>query len=261
MDENKPAKSKKEFKPAIAKPADFEPELIWKTGKRKGKARCIGWSKQAGRQCGLSSLPGKSVCRYHGGLSPSGKNSPSYKHGRNVRYKSALERQKALSEHYQASIEDEAILTLVPEIALTDARILELLEERTAFTSDMKKAIKLAHESHRDMCLSYDEGDLIAGEQAKKQLGESLEQAMELMESGRGADKREDELILRRQKLVETQTRRDTASNETILLTHALGALAHFAGEVLNIVREQARPDDARKIIESVKIVTSKYIE
>ena len=82
-------------------------------------------------KCGAKTKSGKPCvkdpmqngrCYWHGGPTPKGIASPNFKHGRYS--KSIPER---LSERYQESIKDPEILALREEVALTDARLTDLL--------------------------------------------------------------------------------------------------------------------------------------
>lgn len=46
-----------------------------------GPRRCAAKSKQSGRRCRQIAAPGKSVCRFHGGKSLSGRAHPAYTDG------------------------------------------------------------------------------------------------------------------------------------------------------------------------------------
>lgn len=75
-----------------------------------------------GDRCGRPVVPGREVCRYHGGLTPRGAALPQYKHGR---YSKSLP--SRLASQFLESINDENLLVLDDEIALVDTRIHELL--------------------------------------------------------------------------------------------------------------------------------------
>lgn len=65
------------------------------------------------------------VCYHHGGKTPRGIASPHYKHGRHTPWANILP--KHLTEAFDASFTDPKLLSLRKDIALTDARITELL--------------------------------------------------------------------------------------------------------------------------------------
>jgi len=84
--------------------------------------RCSARSKGSGDQCRLPALPGRTVCRFHGGKSPRGVASPSFKHGRYSRSLTGT-----LAARYHEATTDPELLSVRDEIALLDARISEVL--------------------------------------------------------------------------------------------------------------------------------------
>lgn len=84
--------------------------------------QCQAKAKSTGEQCKRRAVSGKRVCTVHGGLTPSGVASPNFKHGRYSRHLPSR-----LTSRYQESLTDENLLELREEIALTDARLSDLL--------------------------------------------------------------------------------------------------------------------------------------
>lgn len=78
--------------------------------------------KTNGEPCKAQAITGKRVCRVHGGMTPSGLASPHYKTGR---YSKSLPAR--LAGHYAEAQSDAALLELRDEVALTDARLADLL--------------------------------------------------------------------------------------------------------------------------------------
>lgn len=85
-------------------------------------AQCTAKSKQSGERCKKSAVVGYDVCEIHGGKTPRGVASPHYKHGR---YSKDLP--SRLAERYVEAIADEDLLALNDEIAVTTARIGDLM--------------------------------------------------------------------------------------------------------------------------------------
>ena len=80
-------------------------------------------------------------CRMHGGKTPGGVASPSFKTGRYSKYLPSR-----LTERYQAALDDRELLVLRDEIALVDARISDLLQraetgDSAEFWEDLQKTI------------------------------------------------------------------------------------------------------------------------
>ena len=85
--------------------------------------RCKAKSKQSGVQCKKWAVPGFDVCHIHGGKTPVGIAATTLKNGRYSKHLPAR-----LAEKYEASLKDPALLELKNEIALTDARLEDLLK-------------------------------------------------------------------------------------------------------------------------------------
>lgn len=87
-----------------------------------GRTRCKAILR-TGRRCRLPTVRGTQVCHKHGGLTPRGIASPHFKHGRYSKYMPV-----GLAEAYRRAIHDPDLLILSSEIALLDARTLEILQ-------------------------------------------------------------------------------------------------------------------------------------
>lgn len=86
--------------------------------------KCNAKAKHTGKTCRRWAIPGKTKCKFHGGASLSGIAHPNFKHGKYSRYLPAR-----LSERYQNARTDKDLLSLRDDIAVTEARISELLEK------------------------------------------------------------------------------------------------------------------------------------
>lgn len=84
--------------------------------------RCKALAKSTRERCRQAVVPGKKVCHYHGGKTPGGIASPHYKTGRYSKYLPSRMRAR-----YEEAKADPDLLELRSEIALTDARISELV--------------------------------------------------------------------------------------------------------------------------------------
>jgi hypothetical protein len=87
------------------------------------KTICHATSRR-GVQCKKTVVHGMKVCRFHGGNTPKGINSPHYKHGR---YSKHLPTK--LKERYETALKDPDLLSLRNDIAVTESRLTELLEK------------------------------------------------------------------------------------------------------------------------------------
>ena len=85
-----------------------------------GKRRSDGWP------CESPYIKKNGLCRIHGGNVRSGVNHPHFKHGRTSGVLASLP--KRFKDAYMASLTDDDLLSLRSDIALSDARVNELLE-------------------------------------------------------------------------------------------------------------------------------------
>lgn len=92
-----------------------------------GPKQCGAKNKPGARhpRCRSTSLGPAGRCRMHNGWARSGVNAPNFKHGR---HSQLLKDITSLSPHYERALADPDLLRLDGEIALTDARIGDLLE-------------------------------------------------------------------------------------------------------------------------------------
>jgi len=108
----------------IPKPKDFKPEVVFKEGKRVGKARCQAWSSRQGRQCRNLVVVGRNVCKNHGGMSPAGIEHGRYKHGRYAKNVPTN-----LKQRLEELSESPELMGMQSEIVLLQVRIDELLSQ------------------------------------------------------------------------------------------------------------------------------------
>jgi hypothetical protein len=84
--------------------------------------RCTAQSKRSGEQCKRRPAIGRTVCAMHGGKSPAGPASATFKDGRYSRILPA----RLLARYHEAS-QDQELLALRSEVALIDARLGDVL--------------------------------------------------------------------------------------------------------------------------------------
>lgn len=90
----------------------------------KGKV-CNAKSKRDGQPCRNIAVNGSDKCRMHGGKSPKGIASPSFKTGETSKYAYLPKR---LSEKVETFLNDPALVELKENIAILDARLSELYQ-------------------------------------------------------------------------------------------------------------------------------------
>lgn len=115
----------KKGKKRIPKPEDFKPVKDFpKDHKFYGKPRCQAWNGNQGRQCMALAMVrySKDKCRVHGGKSPAGMDSPSFKTGKHSKYLAI--RHLGAYEEFRNNPEK---LNQQDEIALVDTRIADLM--------------------------------------------------------------------------------------------------------------------------------------
>lgn len=88
-----------------------------------GNNQCTAKSKRTGERCKQTAMHGSNVCYMHGGKSPKGIASATYKHGRYSRYTRAN-----ITEKLDRLLADPDILQLHDEIRLVTLRIDEKLD-------------------------------------------------------------------------------------------------------------------------------------
>jgi hypothetical protein len=96
--------------------------------------RCNAKSKQTGERCRVWAVPGRAVCRFHGGL---GGRPPV--HGR---YSKVLTNMKA---KYESALEDDRVMDLRETLAVLDTALMEMMEmaEEGASPQSWKRAGEL----------------------------------------------------------------------------------------------------------------------
>jgi hypothetical protein len=85
--------------------------------------RCKAKAKQRQAQCRLPAVPGMEVCRFHGGKTPRGPASATFRTGRYSKFVPS----RMLAD-YQAAATDPKLMELRGDIATVDARIIDLLK-------------------------------------------------------------------------------------------------------------------------------------
>ena len=120
--------------------------------------RCCAKSKSTQKRCGRSVVPGRRVCRYHGGLG-----GGTVKHGR---YAKGLGR---FREAYQSALNDPSLLDLRETIALLDVTVQKAVERAASCDSPQFRTAAL--ELYEKAMRSLGSED---GVQALNELGELL---------------------------------------------------------------------------------------
>lgn len=157
-------------------------------------AQCTAKSKQSGVQCKRHAKIGKKVCKIHGGDSLEGFASPNFKHGK---YGNSMP--VRLVQRYEEALSNPDLLSLNDEIALMEARIVELIEGLdTGGIGEIWKNLKKSQKTFQD---ALNKGDYFGMQEAFKTISETIQQ-------GAGEQERWNSLqnaIFARQRLVESE--------------------------------------------------------
>src|SRR5918999_1579701 len=106
---------------------------------------CGAKTKHDGTPCERSPIRGRTRCRLHGGKTPV---VPACKQYRSGRYSTYLP--ERLRERYEQAEGDAKLLSLKSEVALTDARLIDLLARvDTGESGQLWATLKKAHEEFK----------------------------------------------------------------------------------------------------------------
>jgi len=184
--------------------------------------QCTAKAKGSGERCRNHALPGSTKCRMHGGSSLAGVASPRFKTGRYSRHLPTR-----LAARYAEALSDPELLGLRDEIALTQVRQVELLEQ-------LDSGLSLAR--WRAAQSAY--GDLMVAMHTRDSAG--LQQAMIALEDAFGIRvtdddavwEREIELSEHRRRLVESEHRRLAAMQQMISAEQGMALIARLTDTV-----------------------------
>jgi len=214
-------KKPKNFKPIVRFPDDHP---RW-----PGRPRCQGWSVTNQAQCEKTPLKGRKWCKTHGGNNAQGAASGKFKHGR---YSKALSGSKTLADLYHENLERENQLSLADEIAITDSRLQELFGQSALLTVDMLKELAEIKELQLALSQSVSDLDMVGVAVNLKALGKRIDLAITRAQQKLGFDKREDQLVERRRRLSETDSRRQIQMAQTVTLAQLVATFANFGFEI-----------------------------
>ena len=175
--------------------------------------QCQAKAKSTGEQCKRRAVAGKLVSTVHGGLTPGGIASASYKHGRYSKYLPAR-----LAGRYEEAAADPDLLVLRQDIALVDARLADLL-----------KRVDKGESGHlwRDLKVTWEK--LEAATDDKDARTEALRMIRELIKRGASDSATWSEIhgtIDQRRKLVESERKRLVEMQQVITAERAMVMLS-----------------------------------
>jgi len=188
--------------------------------------QCTARSKRTGERCRAQAVAGRTVCYHHGGRSPAGPASPSFKHGRYSRFLPAR-----LQERYQEAVADGELLALREDIALLDARLAEVLGR-----VDSGESSRVWQELQR----AY--AELRAARGSPERMAAALTELGQLIESGLADYAAWDDvrsLLDQRRRLVESERRRLVEMQQMLTAEQAMTLLAAVTDTVRRHVTDR----------------------
>jgi hypothetical protein len=180
--------------------------------------RC-GAKKRNGDPCQQWPVKGRRRCRMHGGKTPLGASAGRYIHGRYSKFLPTR-----LFAAYQDAVTDPKLIELRRDIALTDARIGDLLQRvDTGESGAIWRQAQLAMAGFR---LAQAKGDV---EGMQRAIGR-VEQLVTHGHTDYAAWDEVIALIEQRRKLVESEQKRVTMATEVLTVERAMTMLAQVVG-------------------------------
>jgi hypothetical protein len=185
-------------------------------------AKC-GAKNRSGGRCKQPGNGAGGRCKWHGGATPVGVAAPAWKHGRHSKYLPTR-----LAERYQDGLRDPNLNSLRSEMALTDARIVDLLHAlgESGNTRRWKDA--------RTKLDAFKAGAQ-KGRSASAAVRVALQELDDLIDAGLSESTTWDDLrewLDLRRKLSESETKREKDLMQLIPVTQVHAIMAVFLTEV-----------------------------
>lgn len=191
--------------------------------------QCTATVYKTQQQCRRRAVEGRNVCQVHGGATPRGIASPHYKTGRYSKYLPAR-----LAARYQEARTDGELLALREEVALTDARLADLLARvDTGESGALWARLMAAREEMYDCKQAND----LKGQMA------ALNLIMELISEGHADYRAWGEVasvLEQRRRLVESERKRLTEMQQMITAERAMVLLNAVVGVIQAHVHDRA---------------------
>jgi hypothetical protein len=205
--------------------------------------RCRAKAKQRQEQCRLLAVPGMDVCRFHGGLTPRGPASATFKNGKYSKFLPSR-----MVARYREAERDPELTSLRSELALVDARLMDLL---TRVHSGESGVVWVAlRKAHRTFKVAQRSGDVAQMRAALDEIGVHIEAAVVDHEAWREIH----DLVEARRKLADTESRRLATLKQMLTQEQAL----LLVGRVVDIVTRHV-PD--RQVLANVVLDLQRLME
>jgi hypothetical protein len=198
--------------------------------------QCKAWSRRNQQQCRNPAMRGQEVCRMHGGKTPRGPASTHYKDGRHSRFLPA----RMFAAYHAAGLDPE-LMSLRRDLALLDARIIDVLKRVDSGEAGVIWQAAQAAMARFDREWVKKDGDGM--EAALAEMRRLLTQGASDWATWREVGK----LIEQRCKLVESEQHRLTLAGEMIHREQAMALL----GQVVAILRRHV-PD--RQVLHAIAL-------
>ncbi len=239
------------MKKRVPKPVDFVPEATFPADfhdtRRRGNRRCKAWSGNAGRQCANRSMRGQTVCHVHGGKTPRGAASTSFKTGRWSKDLGAR-----LGERYEEALAYQDLLDLREPIALTVARIGELLGDPAAAGETLDNLM----EHLQGIEKAFKEQDANGVVLGLRQMKGAIGGAKRSIRVYRQVDRLTEQL----RKLVDSESRRQIQAAQMITVTQAVTIMTAHVSDVRDVITQRTDQETARIILAEVTRITNRYL-
>lgn len=207
---------------------------------------CGAKSRRTGQPCQRAPCRGRTRCKFHGGATPIGPASASFKHGRRSKW-SGIVPDGALAARLERAEADDTLLSLRSDVALIDARLQELVEQLPAGASS--DAWSAAAKRFGELEVAIRNKDTAASMAALVDVGEVLR-------DGRRQARIWDELgktLERKRRLVESERRALAEAEGVVTVQAALLVLLRFRDKLIARISEAADTGTpAAKLIQQI---------
>jgi hypothetical protein len=173
--------------------------------------RCTAKAKHRQEQCRLSAVAGMTVCRFHGGLTPRGQALPQFRTGKYSKFLPAR-----MLARYREAERDPDLTSLHSELALADARLMDLLGR--VHTGESGAVWRALRKAYRAFKLFQQTGDVGKMREAFAEMEGHLEAAVADTEAWAEIHT----LIESRRKLADTESRRLSTLHQMITCEQAM---------------------------------------
>jgi hypothetical protein len=189
---------------------------------------CKATSRRSGQRCRNPAMRGLEVCRMHGGKTPRGPASVHFKDGRYSKFLPSR-----LFAAYQHAAHDPELMSLRRDIALTDARIVDLLKRvDTGEAGAIWREAQAAMAKFRlEQAKNHVDGMMLAITQVERLISKG---AGDYAVWGEIA-----ELIEQRRKLVESEARRLREAHDSLTAEQAMALLAQVVATIQRHVTDR----------------------